>query len=174
MWACNGFKGVSVSKVRVEDSWHYWAISNTVGFQHVKEWSWTYILKTAIALKVSQNSIKGCSPIPMNEKQAAKAIQLLNSGSLVMEVEYRKHEIREARKYIDGRASLSEKTYYTQHFCEGGGKPILIEEQLPDTYRVGDKVEPPMKKGQTAVFEITRVRDFNKVLTYQGNFHAVT
>jgi len=174
MWACQGFKGVSASEVQIRDSWTYWAIQHTVGFKDAAKWSWQYIFNSALQLKCGHTSIKGCRPIHMNDKQNKIALELISKGAMVRAVEFRNHEVREARKYIDGRASLSEKTYYVQYFLEANGKPCLVEEKLTDSYEPGDKVTPPMVKGQTAVLEITKVRDFKGAVTNEGIFHAIT
>jgi len=174
MWACNGFKGISVSRVRIENSWLRWAIAHTVGFKDCKNWSLHYITTQAMLKVCEQNRINGSRALPMNANQEKIAVALLNKGAMVRQVEYRKHDVKEVRKYIDGKASLSEKSYVSQHFCESDGKPFLVEEKLPESYKPGDKLVPPMSKGQTAILEVTKVRDYKGTVTAEGIFHAVT
>jgi len=175
MWACNGFKGVTVSRVRVFDTWADYCYSQ-VGYKEVPNWSLDYIYRNGLEAWAKQTRIGDAqqkTKNKMNAVQSKKAAELLETGAKVVFVEYRGNKIREARKFIDGRASLSEKTYYNQFLLEAGGAPLLIEAQLPDTYRPTDTVVPPMKKGQTCVLEITKVSVFNSKETYQGNFHAI-
>lgn len=174
LWACQGFKGISASKVRIADSWHQWVWGNAVGPGSAKDYPWHYLLERAIELKCGHlPGLTGCRVKDMNKAQEAKALALLSKGAKVCIVEFRTSEVREAKKYIDGRASLSEKTYWHQLFCESNNKPMLIEEQLPDSYKPGDVVKVPMTKGQSAVLEIEKVRVFNNVTTYSGRFHEV-
>lgn len=174
MWACQGFRGVSASDVIIRDSWTHWAIAHTVGFQDAAKWSWQYIFNSALRLKCGQTGINPCRPIQMNDKQNKVALELVSKGAMIRAIEFRNHEVREARKYIDGRASLSEKTYYVQYFTEANGKPCLVEEKLSDSYKPGDKVNVPMTKGQTAILEVTKVRDFKGAVAHEGLFHAVS
>jgi len=175
LWACNGFKGVTVSRVRIFDSWADFCFSQ-VGYAEVSKWSIDYIYRNGLSAWAKQTRVGDAQQKiqnKMNTAQKTKAMELMETGAKVVFVEYRGTKLREARKFIDGRASLSEKTYYTQHLCEAGATPLLVEMPLPETFRPTDTVVSPLKKGQTAVLELTKVSVFNGKETYQGNFHAI-
>lgn len=174
MWATVGFKGYSVSEIRIEDTWTRWIYRNVVGVKDAKKYPWHMLVGDAIALKCGTGSIQSRRVLHMTKAQEVKAIELLNRGAKLCIVEFRTSEVREAKKYVNGVPSVSEKTYYHQLFCETAAKPLLVEELLPDSYRPGDKLSAPMKKGQTAIFEQSKVRVFNGVTTYEGQFHEVS
>lgn len=176
LWACSGFRGIPVSEVRIYDSWADYCFSQ-IGYANISEYKMDYIyrngLETWLKQTHSEAATKPKTQRYMNAQQSKIGLSLLESGAKVVFVEYRGHKIREARKFIDGRASLSEKSYYSQHLVEAGGAPLLIEELLPDSYRPTDTIQPPLKKGQTAVLEIKKVSVFNGKETYQGLFHSI-
>jgi len=173
MWACNGFKGVSVSSVRITDSWYNEILAHQ-GFSVAKDFTWKFLFDEAVRARCCHPAIpRGSAQTQMNDKQKEVALSLVSKGAMVRYVEFRQASVREAAKFIDGRRSLSEKTYYNQFFLESGGKPTLMEEKLPDAYVPGDEVKAPMKRGQTAVLEVTKVRDFKGAVTVEGLLHAI-
>jgi len=174
LWACCGFRGVTMAQVRVFDSWTDYCYSQ-VGYAQVGKYSLAYIYKNGLEswLRQSRFGDAKTKNNMMNPAQSKVAQQLLEVGAKIAFVEYRASKMREAKKYIEGRASLSEKTYYHAHLLEAGGTPLLVEEVLPDSFRPSDTLVAPMKKGQTCVLEFTKVSVFNGKETYQGKFHAI-
>lgn len=174
LWACNGFKGVTTSKVRIYDSWADYCFA-TVGYSELSKYSIDYIWRAGLERWSMQSALESAkTKQPMNEKQNAKALELLAKGALVVYVEYRGQKIREARKFIDGRASLSEKSYYISYLLEAGATSLLVEEAMPDSYRPGDVVVARAEKGQTALLEVTKVAVFNGKTTFNGVLHCIT
>lgn len=173
LWACNGFKGVTTAQVKCADSWATYCFSQ-VGFRDAKNFTLPFIYRNGLQAW-ARDARNGC-PITqntMNPAQTKVAVDLLTVGARIAFCEYRASKLREAKKYIDGRASLSEKSYYHAHLLEAGATPILVEEPLPDSFRPDDKLVPPMKKGQTCVVELVKVSVFNGKETYQAKFHAI-
>lgn len=173
LWACCGFKGVTVAQVRVEDTWATYCYSQ-VGFAQVGKFSLPFIYRNGLEAWAKQTRIGDAKTKKhMNPAQSKVANDLLNVGAKIAFCEYRSSKLREAKKYIDGRASLSEKSYYHAHLLESGATPLLVEEPLPDSFRPDDKLVPPMKKGQTCIVEFVKVSVFNGKETYAAKFHAI-
>ena len=173
LWACSGFKGATYSKVRCYDSWHHWACS-LVGFEQLKNYTLAYIEKNALETWHRQLSDGKPTDKTMNKIQQDKALELLKTGAKIAFVEFRGAQVREASKFIDGRASLSEKTYYHRFLVEAGVTPLIVEERLPDNFKPSDVLTVPMKKGQTAILEFKKTSVFNGKETHSGIFHAIT
>lgn len=178
LWACNGFKGCTVASVRTTDTWNTQCFGN-IGFKDLTSYSLATVYRLGLENEIARSHTGDGLPKPktkiiMNATQEKSALALLNTGAKVAFIEYRNTKVREARKYIDGRASLSEKSYYLQHFLETNGAPMLVEEVLTDSFKPTDSIAPPMKKGQTAIAEITKISVFNGKETFQARFHAVS
>lgn len=173
LWACCGFRGVTVSSVRAFDSWADYCYSQ-IGYGNVSKYSLAYIYRHGLECWSRQSHIGDAKTTKhMNPAQQKIALQLLEVGAKIAFAEYRGSKMREAKKYIDGRASLSEKSYYHAHLLEAGATPILVEEVLPDSFRPQDTLVPPMKKGQTCIVEFVKVSVFNGKETYGAKFHAI-
>jgi len=172
LWACNGFKGVPVSQVRIYDSHLDFCLSQ-IGFSEASKYSIDFIYRNGLECWAKQTHI-GDAKIQktMNENQKKSALAVLELGGKIVFAEYRGTKLREARKYIEGRASLSEKSYYASHLYEANSAPLLVEEVLPDSFRPSDTLVSPLKKGQTCILELTSVKVFNGKETYAAKIHA--
>jgi len=178
MWASVGFRGCPVNSVRITDSWVTEIISYTVGYADFSKNAWSLLWLQAMERRIRISRINGCDPknkkmAKLNDKQATKVSDLLNLGKGVRFLEYRSTVVRSTKKWVDGRASLTEKSFFAQHNCEtAAGVPLLIEEPLPDTYVEGSPIAVPLKKGESFIFEEEKAREYKGVVTYQGILHA--
>jgi len=179
LWACNGFKGVPVSTVRIFDSLLDYCYSR-IGYKEVSKYSLDYIWKNGLNDWLSAThygeptTTKDKKMNTFSPAQEKKIISLAASGNRIAVAEYRGTKIREARKYIDGRASLSEKSYYAAHLFEANASPLLVEALLPDSFKPEvDKVKEPASKGQMCVLVINKVSNFGGKETHQADVHAL-